>query len=419
MNFAIGVSNFAKIMEGNYNFVDKTLFIKEILDDQAEVILIARPRKFGKTLNMSMLYYFLSKHEDKDYLFAGLNISRDTYTMIHAAKYPVIFLSFKSVKHNNLQDAEESIRIDIAEVYSHFKELRNSDKISTEDRQVFESLLQNKASRSNLVISLHLLCKLLYEHHGIEPILLIDGYDSPINTAYQCDYYDDILSLMQNILSRALKDNKYLGKAVLTGILNVEGQSIFSGIYNIKVSTILSENYKNSFGFTEKEVISLLQSFRKEYKLEEIRKWYRGYNFSDTEIYNPWSILNYIDEGYLAKPYWVNSSTNKLVKDLITQSVSYSFREKLQLLLQGVKVRISFDENFVYRVLLEAEVKARDIWSLLLFTGYLTIDNVNLSSGMTEGDVWIVNYEIATMYNNIFKDYLANKINTDKLLQKI
>jgi hypothetical protein len=243
--------------------------------------------------------------------------------------------------------------------------------------------------------------------------LLIDEYDAPLHTAYQYGYYDKMVSLMQTMLSSALKDNEYLGKAVLTGILKVAKESIFSGLNNLEVATILRESYKQYFGFTEEEVISLLKKADREDKLEEVRRWYNGYNFSGIQIYNPWSILNYLKSNCLATPYWVNTSSNQLIKDLMTKSTSYSFGEKFQQLVLGNKVRLSLDENVVFRNLSEPGLQDGAIWSLLLFAGYLTMDNVDLSSGMAEGDAWIPNWEITTIYNNIFKEYLAKTVGSD------
>ena len=374
-----GIDDFKKIIENDYYFVDKSMFIDELLNKKSEVTLLPRPRRFGKTLNMSMLNYFFNI-EDRELnknLFNDLNIS-NTDKMIYQGEYPVIYISLKDVKVNNWELCLEKF-IGLIK-----KEYKKYGLILEEKRDVQENSLLN--------LSEH-----LYEKYGKKVIILIDEYDTPLVTAHSQGYYDEAIFFFRNFLSAALKGNPYLEFAVLTGILRIAKESIFSGLNNITVSTILDNNF-NYFGLTEIEVEEALKYYELDYELEEIKKWYNGYKFGDKLVYNPWSIINCINNKEL-NPYWINTSDNALIKQLLAKNDKKVF-EELELIFKGESIWETISENIIFDDLNNTNT----VWSLMLFSGYLTYEKMKISTitGLKSYSLKIPNQEIKSFFRQSF-----------------
>jgi hypothetical protein len=363
----VGISDYKELIDEGCYYVDKTLLIKEIMNS-GKVILISRPRRFGKTLNQSMIRYFFEQtEEDTSYLFKDKKIWEDEEYRKKQGQYPVIYFSFKDIKSNNFEQSYQEIKRLVTEEYKNHKYLLDSDVVGKYDKKSFEELLYQRASLTDYKFSLQKLTEYLYQYYGKKPILLIDEYDTPIMAAYNNKYYEQLMNFFNIFLSAALKDNKYLGKSILTGITRVAKESIFSGLNNLKVSTVLSDFYNDKFGLTREEVLELVEHYGLEYEEEEIIKWYNGYNFGGVEIYNPFSIINLVDNKGQIEEYWVNSSGNELIKDLIRTS-SAEFKEGILKLIEAKSIESNIEKNLVFN---EIDGREENIWTLLLFSGYL------------------------------------------------
>ena len=414
----IGVSDFRELIEtrnadgAGYLFVDKTLLIKEILLDGSKVIVLPRPRRFGKTLNLSMLEYFFSPEIDgastKD-LFGGLKISEYKNGMAHQGKYPVIFLSFKEAKYSNFAKMQEGIRGLIANLFRGHQYLLESDKLTVADKQLFNSLLSETSSEANLSQSLQYICDFVFKHFGVKPYLLIDEYDIPIQEAYLKGYYKQAVDFIRNLFSAALKDNKYLGKAVLTGIVRVSKESLFSGLNNITIYSILNSDYSQYFGFTEQEVDELLHDFSVEVDRAQITNWYNGYKFGDNTIYNPWSILNCMKNKGALQAYWVNTSSNLLAKQQIENGTA-NVKNKLRLLMQGEVIKEPITEHFVFEDLDKGQIA---IWSLLVLTGYLKVVSQKPAGQRHICELAIPNKEVEDFYTITVEEWLSAGLTLD------
>ena len=400
----IGISDFREIIENNYYFVDKSLLIKEIIEDDSKVILIPRPRRFGKTLNMTMLKYFFKSIEAENInLFDNLQVSKYESIMRLQKSYPVIYITFKDMKHSSFENCMEAMAFLMAGIFEEFKESIYFD-CSKEEKEYFDNILARKCSLVELEMSFKILIKLLYKVMKKKSILLIDEYDVPIQQAYLNGYYTEFIGFMRNFLSGALKDNDYIEKAVMTGILRVAKESIFSGLNNIKVYSLTSSKYKQYFGFTENEVEELLEYYNIKTKLENIRYWYNGYNFGGAVIYNPWSILNYIkdiDRGLIC--HWINTSSNDLIKDILGKSDN-KIKVDCESLIDGDSLEKRINENIVLE---DVDVSSENIWSFLLFTGYLKVSDVKNIDGSIVGKLSIPNKEV----NILFKDIILGWFN--------
>ncbi|NDB83359.1 MAG: AAA family ATPase [Alphaproteobacteria bacterium] len=410
--FPIGISDFQKLILGNYNIADKTLFIKEIIDDSADVILITRPRRFGKTLNLSMLNYFLQNDASVGHnLFSNLEVSKHTdFCSQHQNQYPVIFISFKDIKGENYQNSYDDIVALIGELYSDHRHLLEGNLLADDEKNSFLAIINETASRSKIENSLKLLSEFLTRKFGKMPFILIDEYDTPIQSGYLEGYYDDIIGLMRGIFSKSLKDNKYLTKSVLTGITRISQESLFSGLNNIEVYSLLEETYGQYFGFTEQEVIKLkdeagLQSS----STQDIKNWYNGYRIGKHTIYNPWSIIHCLKNNGALKPYWINTSSNNLVKILLTDA-SYSVKKDFERLLQGEVIEKPIYTNLVFPELKTAE---EALWSLLLYAGYLNVLKIEMRDFDTIGKVCIPNQEIMYTYNGIVAGWFRKNNSLD------
>ena len=364
---AIGVSDFKKIIEGDFYYFDKTKFIEEIIKDGSEVKLFARPRRFGKTLNMSMLKYFfdIENKEENKKIFKDLYIEK-TEAFKEQGQYPVIFLSLKDLKALTWEQMEKAIKSTISRLFSEYKYLLNDlDKFDT---LAFENILLKNTELEDLKEALKFLTRILYEKYNKKVVVLIDEYDSPLVSAYINGYYEKAKDFFKTFYSTVLKDNSYLQMGVLTGIIRVIKAGIFSDLNNLSTYTILSDVYTDSYGLTEEEVEKSLKYYGIEQEISNVKDWYDGYKFGDSEVYNPWSILNFLDFKEL-RAYWVDTSGNDLIKDVL-KNITKNTIEALERLFngEGLKQNISGTSD-LSKLLSEDE-----LWELMLFSGYLTVE---------------------------------------------
>lgn len=394
----IGISDYVRAQE-EYYYVDKTLLIKEFLDKKPLVSLFTRPRRFGKTLNMDMLKVFFEiSDKNTSKYFADKNIWQcgEEYRS-HQGKYPVIFLTFKDVKFDTWDVTIDKIMGLLQEEYGRHQELLNSDKLSQYEKEYFTKIISATANEVELTSSLERLSKMLASHYDKAPVIIIDEYDTPIQEGYSKDFYDEIIGFMRNFFSGAFKDNKNLSYGFLTGILRIAQESIFSGLNNLTVNSLMDEEYDSFFGFTESEVKAMLSYYGVSDKEEELKDWYDGYLFGSEEIYNPWSVINYISKGCIPQAYWVNTGKNEILDDVLRVATD-DITERLYDLLQGERVVARIDQNVVYRSLAEDPA---NIYSLLLVAGYLKTPKKELQAdGSYLCEVSIPNREIATVYKS-------------------
>ena len=390
----IGVENFKEIINNNCYYVDKTKFIEEILNDGSKIKLFTRPRRFGKTLNMSTIKHFfdIKNNEENRKLFNNLDIEKSVYIK-EQGQYPIIFISMKGIKDITWEEAKSSLKILISKLYSEFKYLL--DNLDEFDLPRFKKYLLADIDFANLKNALEFLTRVLYEKHKKEVILLIDEYDSPLISAYEHNYYDEAINFFKVFYGEALKTNDYLKMGIITGIIRVIKAGIFSDLNNLRVYSILDKQYSDFFGFTEKEVEKMLIDFNIEYNLPEVKSWYDGYKFGDTEVYNPWSILNFVQNREL-EGYWIGTSGNFLIKEVLKDSNS-EINASLEKLFNGEKI----EEVITGNSDLSSLLSYHEIWELLLFSGYLTVDK------KIEEDVYslrLPNKEIRKFFKNEFID---------------
>lgn len=394
----IGISDYVRAQE-EYYYVDKTLLIKEFLDKKPLVSLFTRPRRFGKTLNMDMLRVFFEisdKNTSKYFVDKNIWQCGEEYRS-HQGKYPVIFLTFKDVKFDTWDATIDKIRGLLQEEYGRHQELLNSDKLSQYEKEYFTKIISATANEVELTSSLERLSKMLASHYDKAPVIIIDEYDTPIQEGYSKDFYDEIIGFMRNFFSGAFKDNKNLSYGFLTGILRIAQESIFSGLNNLTVNSVMDEEYDSFFGFTESEVKAMLSYYGVSDKEEELKYWYDGYLFGSEEIYNPWSVINYISKGCLPQAYWANTGKNEILDDVLRVATD-DITERLYDLLQGERVVARIDQNVVYRSLAEDPA---NIYSLLLVAGYLKTPKKELQAdGSYLCEVSIPNREIAAVYKS-------------------
>ena len=395
----VGMDNFSKIIENKYYFVDKTNFIKELLDNKNEVTLITRPRRFGKTLAMRMLQEFFDINAAGRDTFKGLNISLAGEKYIqHRGKYPVIFFSLKDIATGNYQDALRDLCGKISDLYAEYGFLAESPALNEREKEYFLSVYNiadhEQYGRDKWGKSLKMLTVYLWKHYGVKTILLLDEYDAPIQHAWKDGYYEDMIRFMRQFYSEVLKGNDALEFAVLTGVLRVAKESIFSGLNNLKVCSVLSEDYSDIFGFTGQEVARMAADLQMEDKLPEIRAWYDGYSFGGSEIYNPWSVIMYFDAKCKPAPYWVNTSGNGIIKYMLDR-LDGRGREDLQSLMDGNTISKQVQEGIIYE---EIGSNADDLYTMLLTTGYLKCTSSQDSLLGTYMDLQIPNLEILRLF---------------------
>ena len=390
----IGISDFKKIIDGNYYYFDKTELIKSIIGEPGEVKLFTRPRRFGKTLNMSMIKYFFDI-ENKDgnkKLFENLKISENEYFEKQGTA-PVISISFKSYSENSWEDGFKIIRTIIGELYTEFKYLtENMDEIEIEE---FNNIRRQKENM-NWKYALLNLTRHLYNFYGQKVVLLIDEYDQPIIDSYVKGYYEDAISFFKTFYGVVLKDNNYLEMGIMTGILRVAKENIFSGLNNLRVHTILDNRFTEYFGITESEVEKALTDFNLEFELQDVQKWYNGYLFGDIKVYNPWSIINFLNDEKL-KPYWVNTSGNELIK-LYLKKLKNEIFDDFSKLLNREEIYKRINENMTFSNL-ESNY-SKNIWNLFFHSGYLTLGKKIEDDGMCY--LKIPNEEILKMFSEMF-----------------
>ena len=408
----IGISDFRKVIRDNNYFVDKSMLIHELINSNAQISLLPRPRRFGKTLNLSMLRYFFENRGDNSYIFKELEIYKRDEFKEHQGKYPVIFLTFKDVKNGSFQDAMYGIRDLITQEYEkHYDDIKEM-KLSIREKRIIDSILNCSDSNRDYENSIFLLSKLLYQKYNQEVVILIDEYDTPIHASYLYGYYDKLIIFMRNLLSGAFKDNDYLFKGAITGILRVSKESIFSGVNNLKTYSILESRYSDRFGFTIDETTEILDSFGLKDRYDEISKSYNGYKIGDYTMFNPWSILNYIDNPkHELLPYWANTSSNDLVKHLISIS-SLKFKKSLEIWLKGGSIKSEIDSNIVFS---EIEKSDENIYSLLFFSGYLKCLNKKLVNQKYQCNLAIPNNEVQYIFRNIISNWINESFRNDRL----
>lgn len=392
----IGVSDF-KLATTGYYYVDKTLMIRDFLDKKPMVSLFTRPRRFGKTLNMDMLRVFFEKtNEDTSVYFKDKQIWQcgDYYTK-HQGQYPVIFLTFKDVKSMTWEETFQKIRRLISLEFIRHNELETSSVLTAYEKEQYHLLAGDSGDEVDCQMGLQLLSLLLHKHYGRECIIIIDEYDTPIQQGHTCNFYPEIVNFMRNFFSGGLKDNPHLAFGFLTGILRVAKESIFSGMNNLKTYSILDDGYSSYFGFTEKEVKDMLRYYGKDDKYNELSEWYDGYGFGNTEIFNPWSVINYISDNCFPKAFWQSTGSNEIIGEII-QAATPEITKDLYKLLCGEKIAAYIDTGVIYP---EVQNNPYSIYSFLLVAGYLKVANIYpQSDGNFMCDVAIPNKEITFVY---------------------
>jgi len=408
VNFGIGVDDFAEIIKLKATYIDKTLLIKALIQDFSSVILFPRPRRFGKTLALSMLKYFLdirAQDEDRN-LFENLNISQYPDILLkHQNQYPVIFISLKEIKKNNLKDAMDGIRALVRKLFVAHQDLRGfiqSDYPAY--LGPFDQLSQGNSNEAELAQSLQFLSELLEKKYKKKTWILIDEYDTPIHAAWEFKFYDQMKMFMQGFLGAALKSNTSLYKGVLTGILRVSQEGMFSDLNNVTVYSMLSDFYSAYFGFTESEVDWICQEAELSNQREQVRNWYNGYKFGELNIYNPWSIINFAKNKKLG-PYWVNTGSSQIIEDLISQA-GPELKKDFEVLIQGGVIKKPIDEKIVLpKINAHAE---NAVWSFLLFAGYLKIVRIDHESETGECEIALPNIEITRVYQRYFLSWFES-----------
>ena len=415
----IGIDNFEKIIRGNYYFVDKTLFIKELLDMKGEVNLFTRPRRFGKTLNMSMLRYFFETGE-KDYagLFQGLKImdAGEEY-LAHMGKYPVISISLKSMKQYSYELAFEMLKKAIEGEYSrHWEAVEKSGKLSEEKLERYLRIRDLKGTEADYADSLKFLSECLHACTGQKSVILIDEYDVPLENAYFSGFYDRMVALIRSLFESALKTNDNLEFAVVTGCLRISKESIFTGLNNLNVVSITNQLFAEHFGFTPEEVEQMLRDYGLEENLDTVRQWYDGYRFGETEVYNPWSVINYVSSCYknkkeFARPYWSNTSSNSIVRNLV-EHADISVKQEIESLIEGGTIEKPIHEDITYD---DMDSTQDNLWNFLFFTGYLKKISERQEGETIYMEMAIPNSEVRYVYKNAVLRWFEEKTKEKEL----
>ena len=410
----VGIEDFERIINEDYYYVDKTLLIEELLINRAPVTLFTRPRRFGKTLNMSMIKYFFdvkNKEENKK-LFENLKIYNSEY-MSEQGKYPVIFISLKDLKGDTWEECLKRLKLFIFDLYAEFEYIR--EKMNEWDKRKFEKVLYEKED-ADYIMSLKFLADSLYKYYGEKVIILIDEYDAPIINAFDKGYYNEAINFFQTFYSSALKTNNSLKYGVLTGITRIIKEGIFSGLNNLYVNTILSKDYSEYFGLLENEVIEMLEYFDMKYKIEEVREWYNGYIFGESKVYNPWSIVNYVREKEI-KAYWANVSGNTLLENMLDHA-GESVYDDLKRFTDGESIEKYISDGTTIKSLLSND---DEIWQLLLYSGYLTkAKNQEKESDSNIYNLKIPNKEIRKYFGNMFLNrFFGTEVKTNTLIKAL
>ena len=414
----VGIENFEDIIKDNYYYVDKSMLIEDILVNRAAVTLFTRPRRFGKTLNMSMIKYFFdvrNKDENRK-LFERLKIFGSEY-MREQGKYPVIFVSLKDLRADTWEMCLMEIKKLISKIYREFQYI--TEKMNEDDKEIYDSI-KNRKNDMDLNTSIELLSEYLFEYYGERVIILIDEYDAPIINAFDKGYYNEAINFFQVFYSSALKTNDSLKYGILTGITRIIKEGIFSGLNNLKVDTILNKKFSEYFGLLESEVIKMLDYFEMKYKIEEVKEWYNGYIFGDKRVYNPWSIINYVDNGEI-KAYWANVSGNTLLENMLDQAGEDVYTD-LKRFTDGESIEKYISDGTTIKSLLSND---DEIWQLFLYSGYLTKakEQIEIDETLEYTNIYnlkIPNKEIRKYFGNMFLNrFFGTELKTSILIKAL
>ncbi len=414
----IGIESYKEMIDRDYYYIDKTRLIVDLLTQKSKVTLFTRPRRFGKTLAQSMLRTFFEEEIDSDGkavdnsgYFAGKKImgAGVQYTE-HMGKYPVIFLSMKSAKQPDFEMAYDSLLDEIIREYDRHRYLLNSGSLADDIKERYSAILSGKAGKAAYAKALAFLSDCLEKYHHQKTIILVDEYDVPLENAYFKGFYKQMVDFMRSLLESALKTNDSLQFAVITGCLRISRESIFTGLNNLKINSVLDESYSEFFGFIQDEIDSLLSFYNISQKKEEIKEWYNGYLFGGTEVYNPWSILNYVDDiishnTEFPKPYWSNTSSNSIIHELVVKSDSSTVHE-IERLLAGESIEKPIHEDITYGDIHQSK---DNLWNFLFFTGYLKAAGRSFQSDMIYLEMKIPNREVRYIYNNTIQEWFHQK----------
>ena len=422
----IGIDNFEMLITRGYYFVDKTLLIKDLLDNKAAVNLFTRPRRFGKTLNMSMLqYYFEDRRDeftgekiDNSYLFEGLNIKGESekYTK-DMGKYPVINLSLKSAKQGSLDLAFQCIREEISNEFKRHKYIIESDVLKAE-KEHFMKIVNNDKDMSLYITALKFLSDCLNKYHNEKVIILIDEYDVPLENAFFEGFYNEMISFIRSLFESALKTNPSLEFSVITGCLRISKESIFTGLNNLKIISILDDRYAEHFGFTDEEVVKICDDYNMQHKYETIKQWFNGYIFGETNVYNPWSVMQYVDDlkaniNRLPKSYWANTSSNSIVKSLIERADDIT-KGEIEALIEGKTIEKPVHEDITYDDVYD---NLDNLWNFMFFTGYFKKISERMDENTQEKfvELAIPNLEVKYIFRTKILKWFNEKIKSEDL----
>ena len=400
----IGTEYFAKL-RANYYFVDKTTFLSDFFRGHADVTLITRPRRFGKTLLLSMTQQFLDIEDAEKHrkLFEGLKVMDDPVAMAEQGTRPVVFMTLRDWDSNTWESMQEFIAFGLQSVCRPLRYLLESDKVSTKDKKDFDRLWNREGDLGLMRRALPLLCEMLRDHYGRDAVLLIDEYDAPLQSAWSHGYYEDAIDFYRGFFASALKSNPALDFAILTGVLRIAKESIFSGLNNLKVSTVLRGGFADACGYTKAEVSKLAHDLGHEDKLEELASWYDGYDFQGTEIYNPWSVNNYFSENCEAEAYWVNTSGNSILQTMLERIDQKRARDFVRL-MEGKTICTQVEDSFIYQ---DIEEHRANLYALLLTTGYLKCVGRTKEDDATWYDLALPNRELRSVFRREIMKYLS------------
>ncbi|MBQ8401002.1 MAG: AAA family ATPase, partial [Clostridia bacterium] len=411
----VGTDSFSKLRQNDFYYVDKTPLIKELLSSWSEVSLFTRPRRFGKTLNMDMLRCFFEIGGDPS-LFNGLAIAEEKELCEkHMGKYPVIFISLKSVSGADYEQAKEVLRLLLTKEARRHNYLSQSEKLTEEEKRSYAELTSGQMEDVYITGSLWLLSDLLYKHYGKKVIILIDEYDVPLDKAYHAGYYNEMIVLIRGMLDQALKTNSSLHFAVLTGCLRISKESIFTGLNNVRVNTIADAAFDEYFGFTDDEVRTMLDYYGISERYDVVKEWYDGYRFGNTDVYCPWDVINYCCDLRQAptshpKTYWINTSGNDIVRKLIYKTSSASDKRDIETLISGGAVKKKIRLELTYG---ELDTSAENLWSVLYSTGYLTLRDAPSGEGLDEMTLAIPNREVRMIFKDQIYEWFHDTICKD------
>ena len=403
----IGVSDYKKLIEEDYYYVDKTLFIRDIFLS-GEVVLIPRPRRFGKTLNLSMLRYFLEKGETSmEHLFEHTEIWLYEEYRKQQGKAPVIFVTFKDIKEATWEGAYEKFAYVLYKEFERHSYLLKSDHIELYDKEMLQRIIERRAPEGELKSSLHFLARMLHKHYGVKPYILIDEYDVPVQESSIHGYYDQAMGFVRGLLALVQKDEQHIQKGVITGILMLTKAGIFSGLNSLDVYDFTNNRLSERFGFTEVEVNTLLEYYGLDERSAEVKHWYDGYTFGDSHsLYNPWSVLSFVKNNGSLRNYWINTSDNILMKGLIGRA-SIEVKAQFEKLIAGKTIDESINQTITFP---DLEIRPDILWTLLLFTGYLTCSTYTLKKGKVYATLKIPNEEIAQLYAELISDIFKESV---------